>query len=174
MASVSAKALEESDVEVVQGSYRVASTTITIGTRDRLELHNLSDKVKDFVGSSGVGFGQVIVASLHTTCAIFVNEWQDALLFDIRNHLESLVNRELYYRHNDPEWSDCDRTNADAHLRTLVLGASLVLPVMDGELVLGEWQSIILGELDGPRERVIRLQVMGTAATGNEPKLVEL
>ena len=173
MASVSAKVLDQSAVELVQGPYRVASTNIMVDTRDRLELHNLSDKVKDFVRSSGVGAGQVIVASLHTTCAIFINEWQDALLFDIRNHLESLVNRDVYYRHNDPEWSDCDRTNADAHLRTLVLGASIVLPVIEGDVVLGEWQSIILGELDGPRERAVRVQVMGTAASGNEPKLVE-
>lgn len=167
MASVSAKALDQSAAEVVQGPYRVASKTITVETRDRVELHNLSEQVKDFVSSSGVGAGQVIVTSMHTTCAIFINEWQDALLFDIRNHLESLVSRDEYYRHNDPEWSDCDRTNADSHLRTLVLGASLVLPVMDGEVVLGEWQSVILGELDGPRERMIRLQVMGTANTGD-------
>jgi secondary thiamine-phosphate synthase enzyme len=101
---------------------------------------------------------------MHTTCAIFINEWQDALLYDIRTHFENLVSRDGYYRHNDPEWSDCDRANADSHLRTLLLGASVVLPVLDGEVVLGEWQSVILGELDGPRERTIRLQIMGTSA----------
>jgi secondary thiamine-phosphate synthase enzyme len=163
MASVSAKALDQSVVEVVEGPYRAASTTIRLDTRERVELHNLSDQIKDFVRTSGVRAGQVVVASMHTTCAIFINEWQDALLHDIETHFESLVSRDAYYRHNDPEWSDCDRANADAHLRTLVLGASVVLPVMDGETVFGEWQAVILGELDGPRERTIRLQVMGTS-----------
>ena len=164
MASVSTKVLDSSAVEVVTGPSRVASRTIKVDTRDRVELHNLTEQVRDFVRSSGVGAGQVIVGSMHTTCAVFVNEWQDALLHDIRSHLEASVSRGAYYRHNDPEWSDCDRNNADSHLRTLVLGTHVTLPVIGGDVVVGEWQSVILGELDGPRERLIRLQVVGTAA----------
>jgi len=163
MASVSAKVLDPSAVEVVTGPYRVASTTLKVATVERVELHNLTEHAREFVGGSGIRAGQLVVASMHTTSALFINEWQDALLFDIRTHLENLVRRGAYYRHNDPEWSDCDRNNADSHLRTLVLGTHLVLPVAEGDLVLGEWQSVILGELDGPRERVIRLQAMGTA-----------
>jgi len=167
MASVSTKALDQSAVDVVQGPYRVVSTMLRVETQERVELHNLTSQVRDFVRASGVEAGQVIVASMHTTSAIFVNEWQDALLHDIRNHFENLVTREAYYRHNDPEWSDCDRANADSHLRTLVLGGSLVLPVSDSDLVLGEWQSVILGEMDGPRERSVRIQVMGTVAAAD-------
>ena len=161
MASVSAKALDQSEVEVASGPYRVVSTTMKVQTRDRLELHNLSEQVQDFVRSSGVLAGQVIIASMHTTSAIFINEWQDALLFDIKTHIENLISQSGYYRHNDPEWSDCDRNNADSHLRTLALGTHIALPVADGTVVLGEWQSVIMGELDGPRERIVRLQVMG-------------
>jgi len=161
MASVSVKVLDQSAPEVVTGPYRVVSTTLRIATLERVELHNLTGQAREFVRNSGVRAGQLIAASMHTTSALFVNEWQDALLFDIQSHMESLVSRGAYYRHNDPEWSDCDRSNADSHLRTLVLGTHLVLPVAEGDVVLGEWQSVILGELDGPRERVIRLQVMG-------------
>jgi secondary thiamine-phosphate synthase enzyme len=164
MASVSAKDLDQRTAGIVTGPYRVADTTMKVQTQDRVELHNLTEQVKDFVASSGVIAGQVIVASMHTTSAIFINEWQDALLFDIRAHLESFVSQGAYYRHNDPEWSDCDRNNADSHLRTLVLGTHVTLPVVDGNVVLGEWQSVIMGELDGPRERVVRLQVMGIGA----------
>jgi secondary thiamine-phosphate synthase enzyme len=163
MASVPARVLDQSAAETGSGRYRVVSSTIRIATVERVELHNLTDRAREFVGSSGVAAGQLVLASMHTTSALFVNEWQDALLFDIRSQMENLVSSAGYYRHNDPEWSDCDRKNADAHLRTLVLGTHLVVPVADGDLVLGEWQSIILGELDGPRERVIRLQVMGAA-----------
>jgi secondary thiamine-phosphate synthase enzyme len=161
MASVSAKALDEPDGEVASGPYRVVSTTMRVQTRDRLDLHNLTEQVQDFVRSSGVRAGQVIVASMHTTSAIFINEWQDALLFDIKAHIENLISQGGYYRHNDPEWSDCDRNNADSHLRTLALGTHVSLPVVDGSVVLGEWQSVIMGELDGPRKRNVRLQVMG-------------
>jgi secondary thiamine-phosphate synthase enzyme len=162
MASVSAKALGLPTIKVATGPYTVASTTIKFDTEDRIELHNLTQQMRDFVGASGVQSGQLTIASMHTTCAIFVNEWQDALLFDIKTQLENLISRGTYYRHNDPEWSDCDRNNADSHLRTLMLGTHITLPVADGDLVLGVWQSVMMAELDGPRERIIRLQVMGT------------
>ena len=161
MASVSAKALDQPAIEIAAGPYRVASTTMKVQTEDRVGLHDLTQQVQDFVRSSGVGAGQVLVASMHTTSTIFINEWQDALLFDIRNHIEGTVNRARYYRHNDPKWSDCDRNNADSHLRTLMLGTQVTLPVADGDVILGEFQSVIMGELDGPRERIVRLQVMG-------------
>ena len=98
---------------------------------------------------------------IFTTCAIFINEWQEALLHDVKKYLSTLINKDDYYRHNDPEWSDCDRHNADSHLRSLMLGMNLTLQIADSDAVLGEWQSVILAELDGPRERTIRIQAMG-------------
>jgi secondary thiamine-phosphate synthase enzyme len=177
MASVSVRVPGQTARDVVAGPYRVASARITVPTAERVELHNLTARARDFVRGAGVEAGQLVLASMHTTSALFINEWQDALLFDIRAHMESLVSQGAYYRHNDPKWSDCDRSNADSHLRTLVLGTHLVLPVVDGDLVLGEWQSVILGELDGPRERTIHLQAMGVgyatptkeAQNGNHP-----
>jgi len=161
MASASVKALEQANVETVTGAYQVVSTTIKVRTEGREELYNLSNTVRDFVKSSGIRAGMVNVASLHTTSAIFINEWQDALVHDVKSYLSSLINKDSYYRHNDPAWSDCDRHNADSHLRSLMLGMNLNLQIADGELVLGEWQSIIMAELDGPRERTLKIQVMG-------------
>jgi secondary thiamine-phosphate synthase enzyme len=163
MASASVKALEPT-VDVVTGAYRVATTLARVQTEHREELYNLTQMIRDFVKSSGVRAGSLMVSSLHTTCAILINEWQDALVHDVKAYLSSLINKEDYYRHNDPAWSDCDRHNADSHLRTLLLGMNLNLQIAEGEVVLGEWQSIILAELDGPRERSIRLQAMGVAA----------
>jgi secondary thiamine-phosphate synthase enzyme len=161
MASASAKAPEQSPVEIAAGPYRVASTLAKVQTESREELHNLTQMVRHFVKSSGVRAGSVIVTSLHTTCGIFINEWQDALVHDVKTYLANAINKDVYYRHNDPKWSDCDRHNADSHLRSLMLGISLTLPVADGDVVLGEWQSIIMAEFDGPRERSIRIQAMG-------------
>src|SRR5262245_51767987 len=163
MASVSAKALEQPSTEVVTGAYRVTSTVAKIHTESREELQNVTQLVRDFVRSSGISAGSVVVSSLHTTCAIFINEWQDALLHDVKAYLQALISKDSYYRHNDPAWSDCDRHNADSHLRSLLLGIGLTLQIADGDLVLGEWQSVIMAELDGPRERTVRLQAMGVA-----------
>ena len=161
MASASVKAPEQPTVDIVTGQYRVASTLVKVQTEEREELHNLTSLVRDFVKSSGVRAGSVIISSLHTTSAIFINEWQDALVHDVKAYLANAINKDVYYRHNDPAWSDCDRHNADSHLRSLMLGISLTLQVADSDLVLGEWQSIIMAEFDGPRERSIRIQAMG-------------
>jgi secondary thiamine-phosphate synthase enzyme len=161
MASASVKAPEQPTVETATGPYRVASTLIKVQTTGREELYNLTSLVRDFVRSSGIRAGSVIVSSLHTTSGIFINEWQDALLHDVKAYLSRAIDKDVYYRHNDPAWSDCDRHNADSHLRSLMLGMSLALQVADGDIVLGEWQSIIMAEFDGPRERSIRIQAMG-------------
>jgi secondary thiamine-phosphate synthase enzyme len=99
--------------------------------------------------------------SMHTTCAVLINEAQRALHADIQSFLEQVVARDAEWLHNDPEHSDCDRFNADAHLRAMLLGHSLALQVTGGEIVLGQWQRILIAELDGPRARTVRLQVMG-------------
>ena len=64
-----------------------------------------------------------------------------------------MVARDAEWMHNDPEHSDCDRMNADSHLRALLLGHNLTLQVSGGEVVLGQWQRILMAELDGPRAR---------------------
>jgi secondary thiamine-phosphate synthase enzyme len=161
MASASVKAPVQPSLDVVSGAYRVVSTTIKVQTDGREELYNLSKTIRDFVRSSGIRAGTVIVTSLHTTCAILINEWQEALVHDVKKYLSTLINKDDYFRHNDPEWSDCDRHNADSHLRSLMLGMNLTLQVADSDVILGEWQSVILAELDGPRERTIRIQAMG-------------
>jgi secondary thiamine-phosphate synthase enzyme len=107
--------------------------------------------------------GMLGLWSMHTTCALFVNESQRALLDDIKRFLEDVVVRDRYYRHNDPEHSDCDRMNADSHLRAMLLGHSLTLQISGGEIVLGQWQRILMAELDGPRARTLRAQVLGVS-----------
>ena len=144
-----------------EGTVRVFSKTITVKTHERTDLVNLSDDIREFVESTGVKDGYVQVSSLHTTAGLIINEWQDALLADVKNLTESIVPRDTYYKHNDPEFSDCDRHNADSHLRIVVLGHSASVPIDRGALVLGQWQSVILTEFDGPNQRKVFLQVFG-------------
>lgn len=144
--------------------------TIIYKTRERLELINITRDLNEIVRKHGLKAGFVIVQSLHTTTAVFINEFQQALLDDMKAFLEKLVGRLDYWRHNDPKLSECDRKNADAHLRAMVLGHTLSVPVRDGALALGNWQSVILAELDGPRERSLQVQVLGVAETKPEPE----
>jgi secondary thiamine-phosphate synthase enzyme len=140
----------------------VVRHVLSCTTRHRFELINLTERVEELVGTTGVRAGVALVQSLHSTAAVFVNEWQEALLEDFRTLLEQAVRADAAWRHNDPRYSDCDRSNAAAHLRSLLLGSSAMLAVHRGQLVRGTWQSIILAELDGPRTRSVSLQILGT------------
>ena len=133
----------------------------TVATEDRLQFMDLTKRVRDMLQRHKIKQGLVILNSLHTTTALFINEWQEALLHDLRILLDRLVGHGGGYRHNDPSYSDCDRGNADSHLRSLLLGRQLLVPVVDGEMSLGTFESIIFAELDGPRERQIQLQILG-------------
>ena len=142
---------------------RVHADTITVRTEERLQLIDITDQLSSFVSASGVREGLLNVWSLHTTCAVFINEAQLALHADIKRALEQLIQRDAQWMHNDPAHSDCDRGNADAHLRAMLLGHSLTLQVAGGAIVLGQWQRVLAGELDGPRVRTLRVQSMGVA-----------
>ncbi|HEY2386122.1 MAG TPA: secondary thiamine-phosphate synthase enzyme YjbQ [Candidatus Binatia bacterium] len=131
-----------------------------IETIKRVEIRDLTTAVQEMVRSAGVDAGLVTLSSMHTTTAIFVNEPQTALLDDIEQLLERLAPRGEEWKHNDPRYSDCDRQNADAHLRAIVLGSSVTLQVADGDLVMGQWQRILMAELDGPRTRQLVLQIL--------------
>ncbi len=143
------------------GGLTIHGETIVIQTDHRIELIDLTNRVMDFVRRFNVREGMVSLWSMHTTCSLFINEFQTALLTDIKQFLERMVARDDEWMHNNPDHSDCDRMNADSHLRALLLGHNLTLQVSGGEVVLGQWQRILMAELDGPRARSLRIQIFG-------------
>lgn len=143
------------------GGFMIHGETLIISTDERIEVVDLTDRVMTFVRHLKIREGLVSLWSLHTTCTVFINEFQSALLSDIRRFLEQMVARDEEWLHNNPNHSDCDRMNADAHLRALLLGHSLTLQVSGGEVVLGQWQRVLMAELDGPRARTLRVQAWG-------------
>jgi len=127
-------------------------------------VHDLTDAVQTVVTGTGVREGTVTVSSLHTTLALTVNENEARLLDDMRHHLLRLMPPDARYRHNDIHLRDCppdEPENAHAHLLAMLLGHAQTLIIHDGRLALGRWQSLLLVELDGPRERRIAVQVVG-------------
>lgn len=143
------------------GGYKVANRILDWITGDRMQLLNITDRINEVVRKSGVRDGIVHLQSLHTTTGVFLSEWQGALVDDVKSFFEEVIERERYYRHNDPEHSDCERRNADSHLRGMMMGQSLSLQVRNAKVLLGTWQSIVFAEFDGPRSRSLAVQISG-------------
>jgi secondary thiamine-phosphate synthase enzyme len=145
------------------GALTIHGEIFIVETDQRVEVIDLTNRVMEFVRRFKVSEGLVSIWSMHTTCTLFINEFQVALLSDIKRFLEQMVARDAEYMHNDPQHSDCDRNNADSHLRAMLLGHNITLQISGGEVVLGQWQRILLAELDGPRARSLRVQIFGVS-----------
>lgn len=137
------------------------STSLTVNSAARTEVSDITRLVRNTVKAFPVSEGLALINTLHATCALFVNEFQSALIDDLKALIERLVPERNGYRHDDPRVSDCERGNAHAHLRAALLGQSITVGVNNGELTLGRFQSLIFAELDGPRKREISIQIIG-------------
>jgi secondary thiamine-phosphate synthase enzyme len=137
------------------------TTTLTLTSEDRTEVSDITKLVRDAIQQFPVTTGIALVNTLHTTCALLVNEFQAALIEDLKALVQRLVPERAGYRHDDPRYSDCERGNAHSHLRAALIGRSVALGIENGDLVLGRFQSVIFAELDGPRRREITVQVLG-------------
>jgi secondary thiamine-phosphate synthase enzyme len=140
---------------------KVESYRFEVASDERLDLLDLTQRVRELFNGSAVKEGVLYLYSLHTTTALMINEWQDALVSDLKEFLQNIVDDRDYFRHNDPEHSDCVRSNATSHLRSAVLSRNVTVPIENGRLALGRWQSIIFADLDGPQKRWILAQVIG-------------
>ena len=126
---------------------------LEVATAQRVDVVDVTDRVADAIPDNADGICHVFVE--HTTAGVIVNEHERRLVGDIERALETLVPRDGGYDH------DAIDDNADAHLRATLLGESVTVPVRDGNLALGTWQSIMLIECDGPRERRLTVTIVG-------------
>ncbi len=133
--------------------FRVVNTEIQIQTRGEITFTDLTQTVNTIVKDSGVKNGVAHVFAPHATGILILTENDPALLDDIKIFLEQLVPKRKNYYHP---------ANAHAHLRSMVLPPDKTLPVVEGEVVFGTWQSLLFVETDVyPRERRVLVQVMG-------------
>src|SRR5688572_5584609 len=140
---------------------KVFTSTFTLSSEERTEVSDITKLVREAVQQFPISAGIALINTMHTTCALFINEFQSALIDDLKGLIERLVPERGGYRHDDPRYSDCERGNAHAHLRAALLGRSIAVGVNNGELTLGRFQSVIFAELDGPRKREITVQIIG-------------
>ena len=143
---------------------KTASTLIELETGEGISLHDLMPELKTVVAKSGIKDGFVTVTSQHTTTAIAINENEERLIEDVQRFLTRIIPPGDRYLHNDIALRDCpedEPENAHSHLAAMLLGSSEVIALAAGELVLGQYQSVMLYELDGPRRRKVSVQVYG-------------
>lgn len=131
-------------------------------------FRDITDEVREIVRGSGVVFGQVAVFSQHTTASIILQENEPLLLDDLRDRLIAWAPAERYYRHNDFDirtvnMHENEPENGHSHCQHILLGTSETIPVLNGDLQTGEYQSIFLVELDESRDRCVSVNVIGLA-----------
>ena len=128
---------------------------LVMKTARRREFVNLTDRVREIVRQSGIQEGLVLVSSMHITAAVFVNDNECGLLHDIEAWGDRLAPPGDYEHHRTGE------SNGDAHLKNLLLGHQVVLPVTRGDLDLGPWETIFYAEFDGQRPKRVLVKVVG-------------
>jgi len=127
---------------------------IEIITRESTELVDITSKVEEIVRNEGVTSGICVVFTKHTTTGLIINENEAGLRADIIAMLNELVPKGKGYMHDRID------NNAHSHLRAMLLGASLCIPIDQAKLMLGRWQSILFVECDGPRKREVYVKVI--------------
>lgn len=138
---------------------------IELETDKGISIYNITPNLKGLLENSAVKNGQILVFSRHTTTALAINEYEERLLEDVKVHLRKLAPESEKYLHNDlhlrgnipPD----EPMNAHSHLMSMMLSTSEIIPVVDGKLALGTWQSVLFFDLDGPRKRTVFVQISG-------------
>ena len=134
-------------------SFKVFSTRYSFSTKGEIGFTDLTHKVQEAVSESGVKNGLVHVFAPHATGVIILTENEHGLRGDIKDFLEKIIPRHDRYRHP---------SNAHSHLRSMLLPPDKTMPVIDGHVEFGTWQSLIFVETDvHPRQRTIIIQVLG-------------
>jgi len=117
---------------------------------------DITERVREQVAKAGVARGLCQVMVLHSTAAVVVNETADPNIGrDVIGAFESVFPTRNDWLHDQID------DNAHAHVKASILGASELIPIVEGELVLGRWQAIWLFEFDGPRTRKVMVHVLG-------------
>jgi len=125
---------------------------ITVATRSKTELVDISSQIEKIVKDSGIKDGVCWVFVPHTTAGISINEGADpSVKRDILSRLDKLVPSAERYEHLEG--------NAPAHIKTSIVGSSETLIIEKGRLLLGTWQSLYLCEFDGPRHRKVIIKI---------------
>ncbi|MDP3260193.1 MAG: secondary thiamine-phosphate synthase enzyme YjbQ [Thermodesulfovibrionales bacterium] len=126
---------------------------INVRSSQRSEFIDITEKINEVIKETGILSGICYVYVPHTTAAVTINEGADPSVHrDIQNALTRLVPQEMNYSHREG--------NADAHIKSSIIGTSQLVIIDEGRLVLGTWQAVYFCEFDGPRHRRVTLKLI--------------
>lgn len=130
---------------------------LTINTKNRYQIVNLTEEVETAVLESGVQEGLCLVNPMHITASVFINDNESGLHYDLLKWAEELAPYNIAkYQHNLT-----GEDNADAHLKRTLLGREVVVAITKGQLDFGPWEQIFYAEFDGQRNKRILIKIIG-------------
>ena len=129
---------------------------VTFTTKNSYEIIDITEHVEKVRADAGLRDGYVLVSAMHITASVFVNDHEPGLWTDIMEWLEVLAPAKPGYKHHQT-----GEDNADAHLKRMLLGHQVLVPVTNGKLDLGPWERIHYGEFDGRRPKRVLFKALG-------------
>lgn len=129
---------------------------LTFNIPKRRDYVNITQEVSDAVAKSGVQEGMALVGAMHITAAVWINDAEDGIIADIDEMLESIAPYGKDYRHHRT-----GEDNGDAHLKNILVGHQVIVPITDGRLDFGPWQQIYYCEFDGRRRKRLIIKIIG-------------
>ncbi len=125
-------------------------------TKKHREYINITPEVDKALAKSGIQEGMVLVSAMHITAGVYINDAESGLIQDIDEWAERVAPfKENYQHHHTGE------TNGDSHLKSLLIGHEVVIPVTGGKLDFGPWQQVYYAEFDGQRKKKLVIKIMG-------------
>ena len=125
-------------------------------TQDRIEFINITRKVQELIGKSGIKEGFVLVNAMHITASVYINDAESGLIDDYQGWLKELVQMDKDYKHNLT-----GEDNAYAHLMRTIMGREVVCAISNGKLDFGPWEQIYYAEFDGQRKKRVMVKIIG-------------
>ena len=136
----------------------VKTGSISLSTKSDIDIHDITDAIANVVSSSRLLTGTVTVFCPSSTSALTTIEYEIGAVSDLKRLFEEIVPQNREYAHN-ARWHD---GNGHSHVRAALLGSSLTIPFVEGQLTLGTWQQVIYVDFDNkPRRRELVLQIIG-------------
>jgi secondary thiamine-phosphate synthase enzyme len=136
----------------------VKTTSISLSTQGNADIRDITDQLANTISKSGLNSGTATVFCPSSTSALTTIEFEGGVLSDLRRLFDEIVPQNREYAHNE-RWHD---GNGHSHVRAALLGPSLTIPFVDGQLTLGTWQQVIYVDFDNrPRQRKLIVQLIG-------------
>ncbi len=135
---------------------RAHTEYLWFNTKKKREFINITPEIEKALRTAKIEEGMVLASAMHITAGVYINDAEDGLIEDIEEWLEKLAPFRADYRHHQT-----GEDNGDAHLKNLIIGHQVIVPVTKGKLDLGPWQQVFYAEFDGRRRKRVLIKVMG-------------